>query len=942
MTQWIVSSSVLIALVLALRGLLRDRITPGIRYGLWSLVLVRLLIPGTYLEWEFSVGKLTQAALDQPVVVQASQDVRDYAETYDRLEAQNASASPAELTQAAKQDLYDRTYEALSQSYASAGQTVTTEALTQQATQRVETVTRTVTVTQWLGLIWVLGMALVAGGLVCSNVHFIWTLSRNRHRVEVPRVDLPVYRTDHVATPCLVGLFRPRIYLTREAWEDSRVRRHVLEHELSHYRQGDHIWSWLRCLCLVVHWYNPLVWVAAILSKKDAELACDEATVGALGEGERLEYGRTLIRMTCVRRDPGSLLLTATTMVGSGKHLAHRIRSIAFQPKNTLIALTALVLVAALAVGCTFTGAPAASDSVPAEAEALYLAYVEEAKADWPAAAEKYVHYKTQEYKAYVLENDGLEKIHSYELLKWEQVQADLWAVTGQSKAHEDDEWSVGTHFVGIVDGAWVVMLNRLHVPEALAQGVALEAYVTYGENFLGYEDPGQIPADTEPTDVSSQEPQILTDVELAEFNELFNSLEEEDLAWYNYALRSEYSLTRDVDLRALFGSTPGEELTQDDLDFLVMMGRDPEGLRKYSGQIMEDVLQTYLAVSLDSCRESNGDRVIYRASENCYYLQPESQGSISVTFTWGIREVDGSVMLYYTKAEADGTPVDMIAVLAPQGEAYVVKYNYRAPEPEPEPEETEPLDYPANDMANLLEWSWNGTNWRNYATRSVFADPSEIDLYELFRSVPSEELTESDRAFLRNLGEDPDGVWKYSVSSMNAVLYQYFGISYEDCNGVGLDQMIFRENPYNSNGECYFIRLADLPQDSPTELKVLAAEEVDGNTILVLYENAYLDPENPVLMLLTLELRGENYYYDQVVSNVPIQEYRKTGVLSGLEISYFAPIVEALTGEDFQIINGERLVSGLVLLYCTDPAQPEQQVTVTLMPTENGTWELQ
>ena len=45
--------------------------------------------------------------------------------------------------------------------------------------------------------------------------------------------------------------------------------RHVLAHELTHYAHKDHIWSLLRCLALALHWYNPLVWLAAALSKRD-------------------------------------------------------------------------------------------------------------------------------------------------------------------------------------------------------------------------------------------------------------------------------------------------------------------------------------------------------------------------------------------------------------------------------------------------------------------------------------------------------------------------------------------------------------------------------------------------------------------------------------------------------------------------------------------------
>ena len=45
MIEWIVTSCVLIAAVLGIRLLLKNRISGRLRYGLWLLVLIRLLIP---------------------------------------------------------------------------------------------------------------------------------------------------------------------------------------------------------------------------------------------------------------------------------------------------------------------------------------------------------------------------------------------------------------------------------------------------------------------------------------------------------------------------------------------------------------------------------------------------------------------------------------------------------------------------------------------------------------------------------------------------------------------------------------------------------------------------------------------------------------------------------------------------------------------------------
>ena len=359
MTEWIVTSSAMILIVIALRGLLKGKISLKLQYGLWALVLVRLLLPFSIVDSAISVSNLLSA----PVIREADEAVADYESAYEsavqQYEASGSEYTDTEIRQQVQQELYDREYSKIEKEYAQTGAPVPEIQIQAEAQQQVEVISLTAVITEALPYFWVAGMVAVAAALIGSNLHFGWKLRKSRAQLNIPDVPLNVYLTDYVATPCLFGMVKPDIYLTNEVMTDSMMRSHVLAHEMSHFRQGDHIWSMLRCVCLVLHWYNPLVWAAAILSKQDAELACDEATIKTLGEAERVAYGRTLIGMTCVRRDPRSLMLTATTMLGTKKTLKERIALIAKKPKTALYTLIACILVVSLAVGCTFTGAPA-------------------------------------------------------------------------------------------------------------------------------------------------------------------------------------------------------------------------------------------------------------------------------------------------------------------------------------------------------------------------------------------------------------------------------------------------------------------------------------------------------------------------------------------------------------------------------------------------------
>lgn len=332
MIEWVVSSSVLIVVVILLRTLLRGKIKSRLQYALWALVLVRLLVPVSFGSTAVSVMNTAR----QVPVVQDAAELRGF----DSIEHMQGGSV---------------------EGYAQAGRitdrpTTIAENKSDAEFARMKTV---LTVRELLLPPWKVGVLVMLAAFALSNLRFRRVLRRRRTRLERADYPLPVYVTDAVETPCLFGLVRPAVYLTPEVQENPTVLRHALAHELTHFRHGDHIWAILRCACLALHWYNPLVWAAAILSRRDAELACDEGTIRRIGESERMEYGRTLIDLTCTKREPSALFCTATTMTGSKKSIYERVTRIAKAPKMLGVTVAAVILAAALAVGCTFTGAQA-------------------------------------------------------------------------------------------------------------------------------------------------------------------------------------------------------------------------------------------------------------------------------------------------------------------------------------------------------------------------------------------------------------------------------------------------------------------------------------------------------------------------------------------------------------------------------------------------------
>ena len=342
MTETVLTASALILVIVALRYILRGKISLRLQYALWALAALRLLMPFSLFQSPVSVMNAV-SALDVPAAVAE----------YDG-SAAGESAVTAEAPEA--------DYTAVQGNYAAQAEETASAAGPETSAANAGDILR---------VLWVIGMGAAVLCLVVSNLVFYRRLRMRAVPVEMADCPLPVYRADGLPSPCLYGVLHPTVYLTPESFASEARLRHILAHELTHRRHLDHIWPLVRGACLVIHWFNPLVWLAAALSKRDCELACDEGALLALGEDSRMEYGRTLVGMMAAPR-PMDLFCCATTMTGGKRGIKERVALIAKKPRMTAVVLAVVLLIAAAAVGCTFTGAESTSaeTGVPAETAA--------------------------------------------------------------------------------------------------------------------------------------------------------------------------------------------------------------------------------------------------------------------------------------------------------------------------------------------------------------------------------------------------------------------------------------------------------------------------------------------------------------------------------------------------------------------------------------------
>jgi beta-lactamase regulating signal transducer with metallopeptidase domain len=111
---------------------------------------------------------------------------------------------------------------------------------------------------------------------------------------------LRVLESDHATSPCTWGLVRPVVLLPTGADWPEPQRRFALLHELAHVRRLDYLTMQIASLACAVHWYNPLVWLAAVQARKLQEQACDDVVLNA-GETPS-DYAQFLVGIAGARR----------------------------------------------------------------------------------------------------------------------------------------------------------------------------------------------------------------------------------------------------------------------------------------------------------------------------------------------------------------------------------------------------------------------------------------------------------------------------------------------------------------------------------------------------------------------------------------------------------------------------------------------------------------
>ena len=168
-----------------------------------------------------------------------------------------------------------------------------------------------------------------------------------------------IYQSEHVSSPFVMGIIKPRIYLPFKL--DGQNMEYVVAHEMMHIRYKDYWWKLIGFLILMIHWFNPLVLLAYVLLCRDIELACDERVIKELNNEQRADYTEALVNCSVNHRVNRRVVSTYPLAFG-GIGVKERVKSVLNYKKPAFWIIILAVIACIVVAVCFLTNPPAMED----------------------------------------------------------------------------------------------------------------------------------------------------------------------------------------------------------------------------------------------------------------------------------------------------------------------------------------------------------------------------------------------------------------------------------------------------------------------------------------------------------------------------------------------------------------------------------------------------
>ena len=293
--------SLVVCLVLLIKLVLRHRLPARWHYVLWLVLLVRLSLPWAP-QSRLSVYNLFERPQRARPVARDVPAVGSESGTEGALDASHAPSR-----QAGPEDSVHRP------SGATEPPSPVPAAPTPVGSVPIEGRWRLAEAVSVLPVLWLIGAIVLGGYVLARNVGLWCAVRRERPVTDQETLDaledgkmqmgvqtiVGLVVTDRIQSPALFGFVRPRILLPEGLLEALTLDelQYVFLHELAHLKRRDIYLGWLVSLLQVLHWFNPLIWLAFRRMRADQEMACDALALSRMTPEEPPAYGRTIVNL---------------------------------------------------------------------------------------------------------------------------------------------------------------------------------------------------------------------------------------------------------------------------------------------------------------------------------------------------------------------------------------------------------------------------------------------------------------------------------------------------------------------------------------------------------------------------------------------------------------------------------------------------------------------
>ncbi|SCL97317.1 M56 family metallopeptidase [Sporanaerobacter sp. PP17-6a] len=345
-------SSLLILITFAIRSVFKNKINPKLQYALWVIVAVRLLIPFNF-QWTVEIKSILP---QNHILNLAFQDNSGFYEENEKEKGDKTVDNKVNLSDfsgsyAGKNNISRLSSGGIYRPLADTGVRNYSEPTNNQSADY-----------KWnlsdiLFVIWIVGIFSILFIFGTRNISFYKKSMRNMKPYDFSDnvydeaskiVDLkgkiPVYLSQNLVSPCVMGIVNPAIILTEGVIHDSKATKFALIHEMIHYKQKDNFIRLLENILCALYWFNPLVWLSAEAARNDAELSCDSRVLDRISSKDYFNYCFTILSIS----DNSNRIVAA--MSDGGKKIKRRIDMIIKPPQKRSAAIIAAVICLSLGI----------------------------------------------------------------------------------------------------------------------------------------------------------------------------------------------------------------------------------------------------------------------------------------------------------------------------------------------------------------------------------------------------------------------------------------------------------------------------------------------------------------------------------------------------------------------------------------------------------------